>query len=144
MSRPRKPNRSTKGTRDRLVSELQAKGYRYATARRAVEAVFELMTQALARREPVEIPGMGWLVVVPVKTHRYWRLGKIVDIPKYPFRIELLKELPGPRRRRRPRPEKTASPKPSLPSHPPRIAVKPHRNRYEVPSRTRGIKPGKR
>ena len=141
MSRPRKPNRSTKGTRDRLVSELQAKGYRYATARRAVEAVFELMTQALARREPVEIPGLGWLAVVPVKTHRYWRLGKIVDIPKYPFRIELLKKLRG---TRRPRPEKTASPKPSLPSHPPVISVAPHRNRYDVPSRTRGIKPGKR
>ena len=141
MSRPRKPGRSTKGFRDRLVSELQAKGYKYEVARRAVEAIFDLMKRALARREPVEIPKLGWLAVVPVKTHRYWRLGRIVDIPKYPFRIELLKERPRPRQ---PGPEKTASPKPSLLSHPPLIAVQPHRNRYDVPSRTRGIKPGKR
>ncbi len=144
MSRPRQPGRSTKGFRDRLVSELQAKGYQYEVARRAVEEVFDLIKQALARREPVEIPGLGWLAVVPVKTHRYWRLGRVVDIPQHPFRIELLKQLPGPRRRRRPRPERTALPKPSLPSPPPVISVAPHRNRYDVPSRTRGIKPSKR
>ena len=33
MSRPRKPGRATKGSRDRLVSELQAKGYKYGVAR---------------------------------------------------------------------------------------------------------------
>ena len=144
MSRPRQPGRSTKGTRDRLVSELQAKGYKYEVARRAVEEVFDLMKQALARRETVEIPGLGWLAVVPAKKRRCWRLGRIVDIPRHPFQIKLLKEHPGPRRRRRPGPEKTASPKPSLLSHPPLIAVQPHQNRYDVPSRTRGIKPGKR
>ena len=144
MSRTCKAGRAINGFRDHMVRELQAKGYKYDVAHQAVEAVFNLMKQSLARREPVEIPGMGWLVVVPVKTRRYWRLGRIVDIPKYPFRIELLKKLPGPRRRRRPGPEKTVLQKPSLPAHPPLIAVKPHPNRYEVPSRTRGIKPGKR
>ena len=143
MSRSRRPDRSTKGFRDRLVRDLQSKGYQYTTARRAVKEVFDQMKQALARREPVEIPGLGWLVVTPVKSHRYWRLGRIVDIPKYPFRITLLRKLRGPDRRRRP-PKKKVSRKPFHVAHPPRVAVPPHRKRPVVPSRTRGLKPGKR
>ena len=121
MSQPRKPGRATKGFRDRLVSELQAKGYKYEIARRAVGKVFDLMKQ-----------------------RRYRRLGKIVDIPQYLFRVGLDKKLPGPRRQHRPGPEKSVSQKRSLSSHPHRIAVVPQQNRYDVPSRTRGIKPGKR
>jgi len=80
------------------------------------------------------------LVVIPVKNHRYLRLGKIVDIPKYPFRIVLRKKLPVPRRPRRPGPEKPAAQKP----FPPLVPLVPYPRRYDVPSRTRGIKPGKR
>jgi len=104
MSRLRKPGRAIKGFRDYLIRELQAKGYKYEVARRAVGNVIDLIKQALARREPVEIPGLGWLVAAPAKQKRCRRLGKIVDIPQYPFRIELLKKLPGRRRRRHPRP----------------------------------------
>lgn len=145
MSRPRKPARATKGFRDRMVRELQAKGYQYATARRAVREIFDQMKQALAEGEAVEVPGLGRLVVSPAKQKRCLRLGKIVDIPQYPFRIELLKKLPGERRRRPAK--KNVSQKLSVSSqvsHPPRIAVQPHRKRPVVPSRTRKMKPGKR
>ena len=142
MSRPRKPDRAVKGFRDHLIRKLQAKGYRYATARRAVREVFNQIKQALAEGEAVEISGLGQLVAAPAEQKRCWRLRKIVEIPKYPFRIELLKELPRQRRRRRP-PEKAVSQKAKV-SHPPQIAVASHRKRPVVPSRTRKLKPGKR
>lgn len=145
MSRPRKPDRVRKGFRDRVVRELQTKGCNYATARRAVRAVFDQMKQALAEGEAVEVPGLGRLVMAPAKQRRCLRLGRIVAIPQYPFRIELLKKLPGELQRWPPK--KAVSQKPSVASqafHPPRIASKSHRKRPAVPSRTRKMKSEKR
>lgn len=143
MSRPRKPGRKTKGTRDRLVSELQAKGFKYKVAKRAVAACIDSIKGGLKRSEPVEVPG-GWLVVKPARRYRAIRFGKFVDIPEHRFRITLLKKLPGPRRQRLPSPEKVDDPKKVLSHRPASISVVPHRQRYDVPSRTRGLEPGKR
>jgi len=137
MSRPRKPGRATKGYRDHLIAVLQSLGYKYTLSRKAVNAAFDIMKNALARKEPVEVPGGWWIVVRPARRERRLRLGRIVDIPKHPWRITLRQRPTEPLPRAKVKaPVKEPVPPPPLPRRPAQIAFVPFR-RFDVPSRTR-------
>ena len=137
MSRPRKPGRATKGTVDRLISQVQDAGYKFHQARKAVHTVIAYIKLALARGEAVEVP-LGWLVVRRLKQRRVFRLGRLVDIPKHPLTIRLRDKPSEPC----PRKKAEVKVKPPVPApRPPaqiRFANSPWR-RPQVPSRTRGL-----
>ena len=64
-----------------LVADLKKIGMGRKKARKAIQAMVDSWSKALARKEPVEIP-TGWLIVREIRVRRVYRLGHIVDIPK--------------------------------------------------------------
>lgn len=56
-----------KGGKRAIVKDVMAKGFSARKAAKAVNAVFDLMREALSYHEPVEMPGIGTLKVVVQK-----------------------------------------------------------------------------
>lgn len=71
----------TKLTRRKIVKAIGTKGYGRRTGEKVLTAVINLWTQALVRKEPIQVP-TGWIVTRRRLVRRVFRLGLIVDIPK--------------------------------------------------------------
>ncbi len=56
------PNKN-KGGKQAIINDVMAKGFSARKAKKAVDAVFALMTEALSYWESVDIPGVGTLQV---------------------------------------------------------------------------------
>ena len=81
----------------RIVKDVMSKGLSARKAGKAVDAVFDLMKQALSYHEPVEIPGIGELRVVTQKGCSRWRLQKTRNIADKQIETHIVK-APGRRR----------------------------------------------
>ena len=126
-------NRRSRGGQSALIRILRLTGFSFRRAERGVQAVFELMIEALARGEAVEIPG-GVLQCHTVTRTPRLKFSQLSNINTRKRVYRWVHFPGGPRRRIRfradPRIDFAPLPAPPRPAPPPRqpaIAVPSHR-----------------
>jgi nucleoid DNA-binding protein len=68
-----------------LICALVDDGFTYRDATFILNSIFQTLIDALNRHESVEVEGFGTWSVVPVKSPRAWRFGKVIT--QKPYRV---------------------------------------------------------